>query len=456
MCERFVPSFYTKDLFIKLQRMYQEYKTVEEMEVTLIRSQVVESQEANMTIPLCLHWFTKPQRDGRRSYLNTNHSWKGKERREDKPRKDKSPKKGNAPSQGQKQEVNIFTPNTSKSSNIKCFKCLGKGHTASQFPNKRTMILKENGEIESESSQEESTSESQFSSEEAPYEEDLLMKLPNSKRKYFSFLGKCCSLIIDYGSSVNVASLRMEKLSISTLPHPKPYKLQWLSKQGETIVLLAITLGKYKDEILCDMVPMEATHIHLGRPLQYHRKVTHDGVTNKFSLYTWVITGRDSIFVVVDRSFKMAYFIPCHAVDDASHVVNLFFNEVVRMHDLPKTIVLDMEFLSHFWRPFVKGELDLNRNLLDIKHNKAEALQGPITRGRLKRLKAKILKDIDLRPRGDGPFKVLKMINDNAYMLDVPQNYGRSTNFNVSNLSPLGFKYPKSKLEDKFFSTRGA
>ncbi|RDX65076.1 hypothetical protein CR513_56301, partial [Mucuna pruriens] len=43
-------------------------------------------------------------------------------------------------------------------------------------------------------------------------------------------------------------------------------------------VLIELTLGKYKDEILCDIVPMEATHILLGR-----LKVTYDGMTNKFS-----------------------------------------------------------------------------------------------------------------------------------------------------------------------------
>ena len=32
-----------------------------------------------------------------------------------------------------------------RSSEIKCFKCLGKGHIASQCPNKKTMLLKEDG-----------------------------------------------------------------------------------------------------------------------------------------------------------------------------------------------------------------------------------------------------------------------------------------------------------------------
>jgi len=33
------------------------------------------------------------------------------------------------------------TPTSSKSSSIKCFKCLGKCHIAFQCPNKRTMVV---------------------------------------------------------------------------------------------------------------------------------------------------------------------------------------------------------------------------------------------------------------------------------------------------------------------------
>ena len=86
----------------------------------------------------------------------------------------------------------------------------------------------------------------------------------------------------------NVASTRVvDKLGLKTIPHAKSYKLSWLSEAGEIKadkqVLINFSIGNYKDEVLCDLVPMEATHILLGRPLQFDRKAFHDGHANKFT-----------------------------------------------------------------------------------------------------------------------------------------------------------------------------
>ncbi|RDX90124.1 hypothetical protein CR513_28036, partial [Mucuna pruriens] len=62
---------------------------------------------------------------------------------------------------------------------------------------------------------------------------------------------------------------------------------RWLSECGELVVErqveVSFTIGKYKDKVLCDMVPMEVTHLLLGRSWQYDKKVIHDGVTNRFT-----------------------------------------------------------------------------------------------------------------------------------------------------------------------------
>ena len=34
---------------------------------------------------------------------------------------------------------------------------------------------------------------------------------------------------------------------------------------------------------MCDVVPMQAGHLLLGRPWQFDRKVKHDGFANKYS-----------------------------------------------------------------------------------------------------------------------------------------------------------------------------
>ena len=47
-----------------------------------------------------------------------------------------------------------------------------------------------------------------------------------------------------------------------------------------------LSIGPYKEEILCDVIDMDATHVLLGRPWQYDVKVKFDGHENIYS-FAW-------------------------------------------------------------------------------------------------------------------------------------------------------------------------
>jgi len=79
----------------------------------------------------------------------------------------------------------------------------------------------------------------------------------------------------------------VEKLNLQVVPNPKPYKLQWINEDGELTVdkqvKVEFSIGNYKDKVLCDVAPMETCHILLGRPWQFDKKTTNNGLTNEIT-----------------------------------------------------------------------------------------------------------------------------------------------------------------------------
>ncbi|KAH9698112.1 Endonuclease [Citrus sinensis] len=188
------------------------------------------------------------------------------------------------------------------------------------------------------------------------------------------------------------------------------------------------------------------------------------------------------------RFSKMTHFIPCHKTDDATNIANLFFEEIVRLHGVPRSIVSDRDakFLSHFsktlWgklgtkllfsttcHPQTDGQTEeclphvefaYNRIVYSVtKFSPFEIVYGfnPLTPLDLLPLPINERASMDaqrpskLLPRGDGPFQVVAWINDIAYKLDLPGEYNVSSTFNVSDLSPfnVGEDSRKNPFEER-------
>uniref|UniRef100_A0A2N9HUW5 CCHC-type domain-containing protein n=1 Tax=Fagus sylvatica TaxID=28930 RepID=A0A2N9HUW5_FAGSY len=152
MRRRFVPSHYYRDLYQKLQSLTQGYRSVDdyykEMEIALIRANVEEDREATMA-----RFLNGLNRDianvvELQHYveLEDMSNWRKDEGAVLKSKTEPPKRREEVPSVNKGK-----TESQTRNRDIKCFRCLGVGHIASQCPNKRTMIARVDGEVETES-----------------------------------------------------------------------------------------------------------------------------------------------------------------------------------------------------------------------------------------------------------------------------------------------------------------
>jgi hypothetical protein len=100
---------------------------------------------------------------------------------------------------------------------------------------------------------------------------------------------RVCKGIIYIVSINNLVSTKMvEKMMLEKTAHMNLYKVLWLQKGHQVMVSrqckVEFKIGGYKDEVLCDVIPMEVCHVLLGRPWKYDMNSIHDGRKNNYTL----------------------------------------------------------------------------------------------------------------------------------------------------------------------------
>ena len=119
--------------------------------------------------------------------------------------------------------------------------------------------------------------------------EEETMQQKNMFYTRFLVQEKVCIVKIDCDIGTNIASTTMvEKLGLSTVAHPRPYKMQGIVDCEEVMVTRRVSvsfrIGRYEDKILCDVVPIHTCHLLLGGPWRHNRRAKHNSCTNKYSL----------------------------------------------------------------------------------------------------------------------------------------------------------------------------
>jgi hypothetical protein len=87
--------------------------------------------------------------------------------------------------------------------------------------------------------------------------------------------------IIDRGSQKSIISTEVIKwLALLTMPHPQPYTIGWLRQRSDLCVSqqcrLLYGIKPFKDEVLCDVSPLEVCDVLLGQPYLWKCHVVYE------------------------------------------------------------------------------------------------------------------------------------------------------------------------------------
>jgi hypothetical protein len=210
------------------------------------------------------------------------------------------------------------TTSTGRTSDIKCHRCHGVGHFQRDCPSKKSYIATDDGGYISASDVEddfalqtnnagdvddddaevfESDHTEEYITKTYVVQRVLSAQVETSKKLQrhnlfqIFFVVKDCHVrtIIDGGSCNNLMSADfMAKIGLTTHLYTHPYYIQWLNNSGMAkithIARVHFSIGTYHDYADCDVVPMQACSLLLGRHWEFDTDAIHYGRSNKYTL----------------------------------------------------------------------------------------------------------------------------------------------------------------------------
>nr|ABA96965.2 retrotransposon protein, putative, Ty3-gypsy subclass [Oryza sativa Japonica Group] len=161
---------------------------------------------------------------------------------------------------------------------IQCHRCQGFGHVQKDCPSQRAYVATEDGYITTSDMEEEEEEEEVededgeiFGRDDTTDYRTIIVQRVLSTQIFFVINNRRARVIIDGGSCNNL----------------------WLNDSGRAKVTqvcrVSFSIGSYADSVDCDVVPMQACSLLLGRPWEHDNDATHHGRSNK---YTFVHNGK--------------------------------------------------------------------------------------------------------------------------------------------------------------------
>nr|GEU29345.1 retrotransposon protein, putative, Ty3-gypsy subclass [Tanacetum cinerariifolium] len=222
-------------------------------------------------------------------------------------------------------------------------------------------------------------------------------------------------------------------------------------------------------------------YVHLGADKMYYdlrdrywrsgmKKdiVVYEGIAMDFvTQLPRTSSGHDTIWVIVDRLTKSAYFLPMCEDYKMDRLARLYLNDIIARYGVSILIISDNDsrFMSRFWQSMQEAlyaRLDMRHELLKDTTEKISQIKDRLkgARDRQKSYADKRRKPLDfsvvnyvllkvspwkgmvrfgnkgkLEPRFVGPFKIIEKVGPVAYWLDFHEEFnGVHGRFYVSNL----------------------